>query len=160
MSSSTYRKRCRKNLPKPDKRRIAKHYGADTSKCMACGVKTTLIDRAHILSLQFEGTNELDNFNLLCKTCHAESEYLWDNEYDLWLELKREFYSKGALSSHFTNDSICRFLILDRLIRDGKQLTKLSFPKELPKIGTFEGFPMRSFMLAINEDLFEKEGME
>lgn len=56
--------------------------------CFACGMESAYnLDRAHIIPLMYGGTNDCSNIHLLCSTCHAESEYLDDDnqlEYYNW----------------------------------------------------------------------------
>lgn len=40
--------------------------------CWACGTETGSPARAHIQAKVFDGSNEPDNFFLLCKACHKE----------------------------------------------------------------------------------------
>lgn len=111
---------CPKGLKRPSKDRIAKHYNVERYDCMACGMKNIVVDGAHILPLQYGGTNTIDNFHLLCRHCHYESEHLIGKEYEMWFKLKTELYSKGSFVGLMCNDSINRFVILDRIIRLGK----------------------------------------
>ena len=52
--------------------------------CFACGCKTALIERAHIIAIYNGGNNSLDNLHLLCKECHTESEYITEFEIDYY----------------------------------------------------------------------------
>tara|TARA_R110000824_G_scaffold336614_1_gene523135 strand:- start:1087 stop:1566 length:480 start_codon:yes stop_codon:yes gene_type:complete len=151
---STYRKKCVKGISKPDKNRIAKYWNADMRNCMACGIENVRTDRAHIIPLQYNGTNELENIHLLCNPCHAESENLMDKEYDMWIKLKNEMYSKGAYSSVNCIDGYNRFLILDRIIRSGKRgayTLNISIPEE----DALEIISPMEMWFFINSDLLE-----
>tara|TARA_R110002012_G_scaffold310749_1_gene519226 strand:- start:29 stop:517 length:489 start_codon:yes stop_codon:yes gene_type:complete len=119
-SNNNRSKRCVKGFAKPASNKIAKHYGVERYDCMACGVEGVQVDAAHIRPLQYNGSNEIENIHLLCRPCHAESENLWGKEYEIWLELKKEFYSKGAYNAVYCLDAFNRFLILDRIIRSAK----------------------------------------
>lgn len=111
---------CPQGLKRPSKDRIAKHYNVTRYDCMACGMKNVVVDGAHILPLQYGGTNTIDNFHLLCRHCHYESEHLIGKEYEMWFKLKTELYDYGSFVGLMCNDSINRFVILDRIIRLGK----------------------------------------
>ena len=157
-SNNNSGKRCVKGLAKPDKNRIAKHYDVKRYDCMACRVKDVVVDGAHILPLQYGGSNEIENIHLLCKPCHAESENLWGKEYSLWFELKNEFYSKGAYNSIYSLDAYNRFLILDRLIRSAKKQADILFKESvvLPKIGDLDKVMGLNMWMTLNKDLVEE----
>jgi len=94
----SFRQKDSNGKPKPDAKRIAKHWGLSLSVCWACGVENPIeIHRAHIFPLQSGGTNDCDNFHLLCYVCHYESEHLIDKQYEQWFELKTIMYVKGRL---------------------------------------------------------------
>ena len=152
MTKSTYRKKCTNWLSKPDKKKIAKYNNTDVDICMACGVKCTT-DRAHIVPLSYGGSNEIPNLNLLCKPCHAESENLFDREYEMWITLKKEFYTNGAYNFPFGNDAKCRFLILDRIIRSAKN-TPSTLNIKIPEKGFFYDKNPLSIFLVLNDDIW------
>ena len=119
--NSSYRRKCVNGISKPDKKRIAKHWDVNGHTCMACGIEDIVTDRAHIIPLQYNGSNDLENLHLLCRTCHAESENLTGNGYKMWLQLKNELYTKGSFCGMYCMDVYNRFIILDRIIRAGKK---------------------------------------
>ena len=157
MTNSTYRKRCILGIAKPDKRKIAKHYGVCQMTCMACGVEDIQTDRAHIMPLNQDGTNELENLHLLCKVCHAESEKLWGKEYEVWITLKKEFYTKGAYSAVNCVDAFNRFLLLDFIIRSAKKGSSALFEDKwkIPKEDALQDVLPFSMWRFLNKDLQE-----
>ncbi len=92
-----FRTKDKNGKPKPDKRKIAKHWEVPTNTCMACGVVAHQIDRAHIIASQSGGTNDVSNFHLLCTVCHGESENLKDKSYEQWFDLKNICYKGGKI---------------------------------------------------------------
>ena len=53
--------------------------------CFACGILTNdSTERAHILSRQEGGSDEVDNLHLLCNICHKDSEQFSGEEYNEW----------------------------------------------------------------------------
>ena len=154
-SNNNPRRRCAKGLSKPDKKRIAKHYDVERYDCMACGIEDVQIDGAHIQPLQYGGSNEIENIHLLCKPCHAESENLWGKEYEIWLKLKNEFYSKGAYNAVYCLDAYNRFLILDRIIRSAKKkpIVLLDENYTLPKEDALDKVMYLDMWMELNRDL-------
>lgn len=55
-----------------------------TAACMACGFYKD-VQRCHILPLCDGGDNSLKNIHLLCRNCHAESEFLSGEAYWDWM---------------------------------------------------------------------------
>lgn len=65
--------------------------------CFACGVDYSVevegksfknLERAHIKALIINGEDKIQNIHLLCKTCHSESEILYDELYWFWFNNK------------------------------------------------------------------------
>ena len=162
MNNDPTKKTCSKGIKKPHKDKIAKFHNVDRYTCMACGVEDVIVDAAHIIALQNDGSNEMENLHLLCKVCHVESEYLEEGEYNLWMELKREFYTKGAYSSTYGLDAYNRFLILDRLIRSAKPNRKgfvITIFKEngkLPEEDALSRISCFDFWNLLNGDLHKR----
>lgn len=73
---------------------IAKEDEHET--CFACGA-IAITDRAHILARSCKGSNKNSNLHLLCKVCHAESEYLDGINYWAWIILKSTLYTNGTI---------------------------------------------------------------
>jgi len=152
-------RQCPKGLKRPDNDHIAKHHNVERNNCMACGMKNIVVDGAHILPLTYEGSNELDNFHLLCKHCHYESEHLISKEYEMWFKLKTELYSQGSFVGVDNNDSINRFVMLDRIIRLGKMgwdkdnAGAYSIDMELLEEGELENIPSWLLWKSLNGDL-------
>jgi len=159
MTSNNNRyKKCSKGFNKPAKDKIAKHYGVERYACMACGVEDVIVDGAHIQPLQHDGSNEIENIHLLCKPCHAESENLWGKEYEIWLELKKEFYSKGAYNAVYCLDAFNRFLILDRIIRSAKNAAYVLFDENytLPEEDSLDKVHCFDMWAKLNSDLVKE----
>jgi len=68
--------------------------------CMACGVSAnTNLERAHILAKSVEGSDDICNLHMLCKTCHKESENLYGLEYWCWISNKAQIYNHGFFTA-------------------------------------------------------------
>lgn len=111
----------------PAKETIAKHYNTETDKCMACGVKCTT-DRAHIIPYT-EGGHALENLNLLCKSCHAESEKLPVEVYRDWISYKNTAYKNGIVNTFFDIDTKVALLMLNAIhsAKEGNDVLYASF---------------------------------
>jgi len=118
-----YRQKDKNGKSKPDPKPIAKHWGLPMGECWACGIENPVeLHRAHILALQRGGTNDCNNFHLLCYVCHYESEHLIHQQYEQWFELKTSMYSKGRLQpdrmfrwTYLKEDEECYFSNLEAL---------------------------------------------
>ena len=56
-------------------------------QCFACSsLDTVILDRAHILAKAHGGNDSVENLHLLCKNCHANSEYFADQQYWQWFK--------------------------------------------------------------------------
>lgn len=55
--------------------------GGGLDFCWACSKPTSRLEKCHIIPHSNKGSNEPDNFVLMCKTCHAESPTLSDSFY-------------------------------------------------------------------------------
>ena len=80
---------------------LSKHLNYTESKqtqgknpCMACGSYGS--DRAHILALCLDGSNNESNVHMLCRECHTESEELDGYVYWLWLVCKATVFDGGT----------------------------------------------------------------
>jgi len=134
----SFRQKDKNGKPKPDKKPIAKHWELPLGECWACGVENPYeLHRAHIIALQCGGTNDYENFHLLCYVCHYESEQLIGKQYEQWFRLKTSMYIKGRLqpngfweSDYESNEKsklddpyvhrVSNFQALDELIFIGK----------------------------------------
>lgn len=102
----------------PSKLAINDYHGRDKADncCMACERETAL-HRAHIIPLVSGGSNELNNFHLLCPTCHHESEGWIGKAYTAWYEARQE----GADTDGAYNAALSVVLKVanERLSQDG-----------------------------------------
>jgi len=68
-----------------------------TSYCFACG-SCVGTERAHIIPLDNNGTNKVENLHLLCKECHIESESVSSlSLYKKWFSSKNPSNSGSML---------------------------------------------------------------
>jgi len=70
-------------------------FDGNNNRCMACGAEAN-IDRAHIVSRFYGGSNNPSNIHCLCQICHKLSENLEGHDYWLWVALKSKLFSYGT----------------------------------------------------------------
>ena len=74
--------------------------------CWGCGMAEE-VERAHIIAHMEGGSNEVENYGLLCRYCHIASEMIDGLEYMNWLETRNAShvwfeliaYVKGGMTS-------------------------------------------------------------
>jgi len=70
--------------------------------CMACGSASNVgdnkLERAHILAKCIQGSDNISNLHVLCKTCHKESENLNGVIYWSWLSNKAPLFNHGMFT--------------------------------------------------------------
>lgn len=72
---------------------LTKLYEHDAShitknlQCFACG-RTGVLDRAHIIPKHKGGSDNLSNLHLLCRSCHAESDFFHGRRYWRWFRFQ------------------------------------------------------------------------
>lgn len=70
--------------------KLYKHDASHITKrlqCFACG-RTGILDRAHIIPKHKGGSDKLSNLHLLCRSCHAESDFFYGKRYWRWFRFQ------------------------------------------------------------------------
>ena len=67
--------------------------------CFACGWQNQL-EKAHIISLDSGGKDEIWNIHLLCADCHFASEYLNYKDYWIWFKYRNQMSLLQQLASY------------------------------------------------------------
>jgi hypothetical protein len=121
-----------KRLPMICKNKIKKHWAKkynddfylETKGCWGCGLPR-MTERAHLLADHVGGSNDPDNFVLLCKHCHDHIQERWSTTKEN-SEHMRQLILDGApfmdIQIRFFNDIYERNLIpQDLLIKASKK---------------------------------------
>jgi hypothetical protein len=105
----------------------------DDNTCFKCSATSIfgdalIVDRAHILAVCDNGTDEVDNIHLLCRGCHRESEAYSGNEYKLWfLSKNKEEFAKSLFilidSGEIVNQNLKRYF--DKVKKDCIEKTSI-----------------------------------
>ena len=73
----------------------------NNNTCFRCGITSifndsVVVDRAHILAVCENGSDDVSNLHLLCRSCHRESEVYSGKEYKLWINSRnKEDFAKS-----------------------------------------------------------------
>jgi hypothetical protein len=91
---------------------------AKESPCFACGSYGEILHRAHIVAICEGGSNHVNNIHLLCRACHAQSEYLNLEMYWQW------FDSKKIGTSPIVENTLMRYKQYTKYLQDPEWQSK------------------------------------
>jgi len=119
-------------------------FDKNNNKCMACGVEAN-IDRAHIVSKFYGGSNEPSNIHCLCQICHKLSENLQGHDYWLWIALKSKLFSYGTDMTYELDHTSSKDKSLRPYYMEFEYPEKLrKYSKEYTQLSLLEGWGGRS----------------
>ena len=119
-------------------------FDGNNNKCMACGAEAN-IDRAHIVSRFYGGSNNPSNIHCLCQICHKLSENLEGHDYWLWIALKSKLFSYGTDMTYELDHTSLKDKTLRPYYMESEYAEKLrKYSNEYTQLSLLEGWGGRS----------------